>query len=418
MDFCLVDCNSFYASCEQVFRPDLRNKPVVVLSNNDGFVIARNQQAKALGIPDLEPYFKVEHILQKNSVTIFSSNFPLYGDLSDRVMTTLREFAPQVEVYSIDEMFLSFSGFKEGLHSHGRAIKNTVWRDVRIPVSVGISSTKTLAKLANNAAKKIPKLDGVCLLETELQRQWLLKKTPVSKVWGVGRRYTRRLADMQVYSAWDLATSNYKILRRRFNVCLERTIAELNGLACIQLEEHPDDKKQIYCTRSFGKKITDLKDLQQAVSVYASRAAEKMRMQKHLGLALHVFIHTSSFEPNYYHNSLVIKLPYPTDDSRIIIERAKQVVTRIYKPDCRYLKAGVGIIDMVSKRHYQADLFQGRQPEKVDKTMIVLDQLNQQFGRNTAFFGAEGVQRKWRLRQGFKSPEYTTKISEIPLVRC
>lgn len=418
MDFCLVDCNSFYASCEQVFRPDLRDKPVVVLSNNDGFVIARNKQAKALGIPDLEAYFKVEQILRKHKVAIFSSNFPLYGDLSDRVMKTLRNFSPNVEVYSIDEMFLSFSGFTGDLKEHGNSIRQTVWRDVRIPVSVGISSSKTLAKLANNAAKKIPKLNGVCALDNEFRRQWVLKRTPVNQVWGVGKKYTQRLADMQIYTAWELATSNHKTLRRRFNVCLERTINELNGVSCIELEEQPEDKKQIYCTRSFGRKVTDLDELQQAVAVYGGRAAEKMRMQKHLGLAIHVFIHTSPFEPGYYFNQTVVKLPFPTDDTRIIIERVKYAVAHLYKADCRYLKAGVGIVEMVSKKHYQNDLFQREQPEKVDKAMRILDNLNQRHGRNTLFFAAEGTQKKWRLRQQYKSPEYTTKITEIPLVRC
>ncbi len=416
MNVCLVDCNSFYASCEQVFRPDLRNKPVVVLSNNDGFVIARNRQAKALGIPDLEPYFKVEYILKKHGVAIFSSNFPLYGDLSDRVMSTLSGFSPHIEVYSIDEMFLSLC--EPDPIAFGQNIKDRIWQDVRIPVSVGISSTKTLAKLANMAAKKISKLNGVCALDTEHRRQWLLKHTPVNTVWGVGSRYAKRLAEINVHTAWDLATCHHRTIKRRFNVCLERTITELNGTPCIALDEFPQDKKQIYCTRSFGRKVTALDELQQAVAVYGNRAAEKMRMQQHLGQALHVFIHTSPFEPNYYSNSTVVKLPYPTDDSRIITHAVKTAVACLYRDNYRYLKAGVGIIDMVSKKHYQADLFHPGQPPKADKTMRVLDNLNLRYGRNTVFLGAEGTQKKWALRQQFKSPEYTTRLSDIPVVIC
>lgn len=416
MNFCLVDCNSFYASCEQVFRPDLRNKPVVVLSNNDGFIIARSKEAKELGLPDLVPFFKVESFLAKHKVAIFSSNFPLYGDLSDRVMNTLMEFSPNVEVYSIDEMFLSLKGMPQDPMSYGKQIKQRVWKDVRIPVGVGIAPTKTLAKLASVGAKKISKLEGVCTLDTELRRQWLMKRTPVNKIWGIGSKFTKRLAEMQIYSAWDLATSEHKTIRRRFNVCVERTIAELNGIPCIELDETPEDKQQIYSTRSFGRKVTTLDELHQAVGVYASRAAEKMRLQKCLGKTVHVFIQTSPFQPNYYANSTVFQLPYPTDDSRILIEGVKRAVTYLYKDGHRYLKAGVGIIDMTSKKHLQGDLFHKGQTVRADKTMEVLDHINQHFGRNTLFLGAEGTQKKWALRQQFKSPEYTTRFHEIPLI--
>ena len=290
--FVLVDCNSFYASCERVFRPDLRDKPVVVLSNNDCFVVARSKEAKALGIPDLEPFYKVESILRKNKAAIFSSNYPLYGDLSNRVMLTLSRYSPNIEVYSIDEMFLFLQGFPQDLKLYSQEIKQRVWQDTRIPVSVGVAPSKTLAKLANWAAKKIPQCDGVCVLDRAHKWEWLLKRVPVTTLWGVAQRQAHRLAPLGIHSAWDLACANPKVVRKHSSVCLERTIEELNGHACLQLEEAPPAKKQIYCTRSFGKKATSLQPVLEAVSLYAARAAEKLRKQNHLALTIHVFIQT------------------------------------------------------------------------------------------------------------------------------
>lgn len=294
--FALIDCNSFYASCEQVFRPDLRGKPVVVLSNNDGFVVARSKEAKALGIPDLEPYFKVEHLLKKHGVTVFSSNYPLYGDLSSRVMQTLKQFSPEIEVYSIDEMFLRPANIFENLKDYGHLMRNAVWKQVRIPVGVGMAPTKTLAKLANRAAKKINALNYVCVLEREDQREWLLRKVPVKDIWGIGSRISARLNLMGIYTGWDLANADTKNLRRHFSVCLERTVEELNCISCLDLEELPPTKKQIYCTRSFGEKATELEPILQATSLYATRAAEKLRKQNHFVKTLHVILQTSPFD--------------------------------------------------------------------------------------------------------------------------
>jgi DNA polymerase V len=276
----LIDCNSFYCSCEQIFRPDLRGKPVVVLSNNDGCIVARSKEAKALGIPDLEPYFKLEPLLKKHGVHVFSSNYALYGDISARVVDTIRQFASDVEVYSCDESFVRpIDGLFGDYQEYGQQIKKAIWKQVRIPVGVGIAQTKTLAKLANKAAKKIPKLNHVCVLEREDQREWLLRKAATKDVWGVGTRISKRLADMGIHSAWDLANTNTKHLRQQFSVVLERTVAELNGVSCLELEEQPSPKKQIYCTRSFGEKQSELEPIKQAVALYASRAGEKLRKQ-------------------------------------------------------------------------------------------------------------------------------------------
>ncbi|WP_444946501.1 Y-family DNA polymerase [Microbulbifer sp. VTAC004] len=412
----LVDCNSCYASCEQIFRPDLRGRPVVVLSNNDGFVVARSKEAKLLGIGDLEPFFKIEHLLRHHDVAIFSSNYPLYGDISHRVMTTLRDFSPEVEVYSIDEMFLNLQGLREDWVEYGQGIRRTLWRDVRMPVGVGIAPSKTLAKLANRAAKKIPKCDGVCVLDGPQRWQWLQRRIPVDKVWGVGRRLAKRLGEFGIVTAYDLGQANPKILRRRTNINIERTIEELNGSPCFSLEEQPAPKKQIYCTRSFGEKLTELPPLLQAITLYASRAAEKLRAQEYLVTAIHLFLHTSPHEPNYYSRSTVVRCPYPTDDTRLIASLAKGAIRELYRPGHRFMKAGVGLVELVPKTLGQGDLFAIGQPARAGMMMQTLDRVNQRFGSGTLFLGAEGMQKQWKMRQAYRSPAYTTRFEALPVV--
>lgn len=416
--FALVDCNSFYASCEQVFRPELRGRPVVVLSNNDCFIVARSKEAKALGVPDLEPFYKVEALLRKHQAAIFSSNYPLYGDLSNRVMLTLTAFSPNLEVYSIDEMFLSLERFSCPLKRYGQEIKSRVWRDVRIPVSVGMAPTKTLAKLANWAAKKISACDGVCVLDEPQKWQWLLSRVPVTTLWGVARRLAARLAPLGIVSAWDLACANPQLVRRHSSVCLERTIEELNGHACLQLEDQPVQKKQIYCTRSFGKKATSIQPVLEAVSLYATRAAEKLRQQKHLALTLHVFIQTSPSMADFISVSQTAQLPYPTDDTRAIVALARQVARRLYRPGHAYLKAGVGLIELTSKQHHQLDLLHPGQSTKADELMAVMDRINRQAGRGTLFMASQGTSKPWYMRQRYTSPQYTTRWQDIPRVRA
>jgi DNA polymerase V len=416
--FALVDCNGFYASCEQVFRPDLRGKPVVVLSNNDGFVVARSKEAKALGIPDLEPFFKVEPLLRKHAVAIFSSNYPLYGDMSERVMQTLRGFSPHLEIYSIDEMFLDIRGIPEEPKAYGHTIKSRVWDHVRMPVSVGMAPTKTLAKLASRTAKKIASTGGVCVLDQPHKWEWVLRRVPVSAVWGVGRRLSARLAELGIQTAWDLASSNPKMVRRRSNVCLERTIEELRGRPCLELEELPPAKKQIYCTRSFGNKARDIQPILEAITLYATRAAEKLRGQNHLALSMHVFVHTSPFAPNFHSVSEVAKLPYPTDDTREIVRLARSVVKKLYTPGHAFLKAGVGLIDIIDRKYYQFDLLHTGQPEKTDRLMHVLDAVNRRQGKGKLFLASQGISKPWYMRQHFTSPEYTTRWEDIPVAKC
>ena len=416
--FALVDCNSFYASCHQVFRPDLRGKPVVVLSNNDGFVVARSKEAKALGFQDLQPFFKIESRLRANGVAIFSSNYPLYGDLSDRVMMTLQQFSPRIEVYSIDEMFLALDGLRIDPGEYGMKIRTTLWKEVRMPVGVGVAPTKTLAKLAGRVAKKNPDLGGSCTLDAPEKWDRVLERTPVTGVWGINNRLAWRLAPLGVATAHDLARANPKAVRRRTSVCVERTIEELNGRSCIPLEEVPPAKKQVYCTRSFGKKATRPEPVLQGVSLYATRAAEKLRGQNRLATAMHIFIHTSPFMPNFHSASHVVRLEYPTDDTRVIVRVARRLAEDLYREGHAYLKAGVGLIDLVDRDHYQHDLFHPGQSGKTDRLMRAIDAVNRAKGKGAVFLAAQGVSRPWYMRQQFTSPEYTTRWSDIPVVRA
>lgn len=414
--FALVDCNSFYASCEQIFRPDLRGKPVVVLSNNDGCIVARSKEAKALRVPDLQAYFKLKGFLSKNDVNVFSSNYALYGDMSQRVMQTLRQFSPDIEIYSIDEMFLDLSGLQQDLESYGRTIKATVWQHTRIPVGVGIAPTKTLAKLANHAAKKIPKCQGVCVLDHPDKWEWLLRKVHTRAVWGVGKRIAKRLSASGIETAYQLAKADKAILRKQFNVCLERTARELNGEPCLTLEAIAD-KKQIYVTRSFGKKVTDISELQEAIACYAARACEKLRKQNHFVLTLHVFVQTSPFLPNYYANSTVLKLPYATDDPRIVTRAAKQGIQQLYRAGKVFLKCGVGLIELIHKQHVQADFFTPGQSAVTNELMHTLDNINQKYGKSTVFLAAQGMRKTWKMQQNMLSPNYTTRWQDLPVIK-
>ena len=412
----IVDCNSCYASCEQIFRPELRNKPVVVLSNNDGFVIARSKEAKALGIGELEAFFKIEGLLRKHKVTIFSSNYPLYGDISNRVMTTLNTFSPSVEVYSIDEMFLDLTGIQEPMNSYGQRIKQTVWQHIRMPVCVGVAPSKTLAKLANKAAKTYDHCEGVCVLEEPHQWQWLQKRMPVNKVWGIGSKLTKRLAGMNIHTAYDLSRASPKEMRRHMSINIERTIEELNGHPCIPFEEQPPAKRQIYCSRSFGEKVSELAPLLQAISTYASRATEKLRKQKCLVISIHVFLHTSPHESNYYSNAIAVKMPYPTDDTTVVIDAARQAITHLYREGFRFQKAGIGLIDIKPKKQLQFDLFHAGQSKKRDQLMTVLDSINSRYGKGTLHIAASGGTKKWAMRQRHLSPAYTTRWADLPVI--
>jgi len=414
--FALVDCNSFYASCEQVFRPDLRGKPVVVLSNNDGCIIARNKEAKALGVIALQPYFKAAPLLKQHSVNIFSSNYELYADLSNRIMEVASSFSPNVEIYSIDELFLSLDGMHYNFNEYAQKIKKTIWRNVRVPVSVGIAPTKTLSKVANHAAKKHLELNGVCVLDTPNKWQAALKTISVNEVWGVGSRLTERLAEHGVVTAYDLAQKPPESIRKIFSINLERIIRELNGESCMFLDEQREPKQQIFSTRTFGHRIYELSELQQSVSTYATRACEKLRKQESLVKIATVFIQTSRFDEIKYLRSTVVPMPYPTNDTALVVKEVLKSVRELFIQGLPYYKAGVGLVDLVDQKNQQMTLFNHQQPKSRGRLMEVIDQINT-IKPKAIQLASNGVSQKWSMKRLKKSPSYTTKWSELPVIK-
>lgn len=416
--YALVDCNSCYASVEQIFRPDLRGKPVLVLSNNDGCVIARSKEAKALGIPGFEPFFKVKPLVDQHGVHVFSANFCLYGDISHRFAEIVRRYSPQVEQYSIDELFVDLTGQLSPLHTIASDIQKTVWREIRMPVGIGVAPTKTLSKLANHAAKKIAKTNGICVLDTPAKWQWLAQRTPVNDVWGIGARLTAHLKSLRIVTAWDLAQASPKQLRSRLNVNVERTIRELNGIACIPLQESPEDKQQIFVTRSLGEKTHELAPLIQHISRYAAAAAEKLRAQAGATSAITVFLQTGPFEVPYYSQQLTTALPYPTNDTRLLMQTARRSIEQLYKPGYRYGRCGIGLLDIRDRTVEQLDLFTPGQSPAANRLMSIVDRINKRYGRDTAVFAAEGTRGKWTMTQARLSPAYTTRWADLPRIHC
>ncbi len=416
--YALVDCNSFFASCEQIFRPDLRDKPIVVLSNNDGCIVARNAQAKALDIPDLIAYFKVKDILKKHQVQVFSSNYELYGDISRRIMQILKEFSEEMQIYSIDEAFLRISDYHcDGNYQEfGEYIRDSIWKRVRMPIAVGIGKTLTLAKLASHIAKKSPRCNNVCAITSTPPWRKIFEKIPTNKIWGVGRKYSKRLSSDGIHSVWQLLNCNPKSMQRRYSVNLERTIEELNGIACYEMELKPPKKQQIVSTRSFGKRVTTLEGLQQSISQYTARACKKLRDQDDLVSSISVFIETNRFQENYYAPSIKLKLPYPTNDTRVITSVAKHAVAQIYETERRYVRAGVGLIEIISRAPEQLDFLRQSQTPRSRNLMQVVDKINHRSGSGTAFFLSQGIKQKWKMQRNMKSPSYTTCWQELPRI--
>jgi len=361
--------------------------------------------------------------MQQQGVTLFSSNYPLYGDLSARVMSTLHLFSSRVEIYSIDEMFLyleqSYHSLEsDALNHYGQEIKNTVYQHTALPVGVGIAPTKTLAKLASRAAKSIAKCQGVCVLDTAKKWDWMKKRTSVDKVWGISSRFSARLAALNIYTAMELSNADPKNIRRYFNVCVERIVEELNGHACLSLEEIPTVKKQIYCSRSFAEKTSRLQVILEAISLYSARACEKLRQQYSLTGAIQVFIYSATYNNNDNNRHRVIQLPYPSDDTRLISTLARNVIRQLFRPGVIYMKAGIGLVDLSSKKYQQLDLFHSGQSVRTDQLMQVMDKINSTYGKNTLYIAAEGVHKKWAMRQAYRSPAYTSCWNELPIIKC
>lgn len=417
----LIDVNNFYVSCERVFNPKLVGKPVVVLSNNDGCAVARSNEVKALGVPMGAPWFKMKDLARQHGIIALSSNYALYADMSNRVMSILRQFSPDQEVYSIDESFLDLTGFaKRDLVKYGQHIRHQILQWTGLPVCVGIGATKTLAKLANHCAKKRPMFGGVCNFNAmdHIQLDALLSEIEVGEIWGVGRRLAPRLKALGYHSVLDLKCANPEALRQQFSVVMEKTIRELNGTVCIELEEVIPAKKQILSSRSFGQPVSDYNSLAESITLYMSRAAEKLRRQQSFAGSVHVYIRTSPFKPDdpFYSNGMTIPLPTPTDDTRQLVNIALWVLKQIYKPNYSYAKAGVMLSELVPAQGLQTDLFSQIQVNpKSTQLMHTIDSINRRMGKESIKLASEGFKRPWKMRQENKSPAYTTRWSDLPV---
>lgn len=417
--FALIDCNSFYASCERVFRPDLQRTPIVVLSNNDGCIIARSAEAKPF-VKMGQPYHEVQGLLRRHGVAVFSSNYALYGDMSQRVMTVIEGLVPELEVYSIDEAFADLTGIpaRERL---GRRIRADVLQCTGIPTGVGIAPTKTLAKLANYAAKRWQRQSGgVIDICDPVRRDKLLQVTPVSEVWGIGRQMTQHLTQMGIQTAWDLAQADVATLRKRFNVVVERTVRELRGIGCLELDDEPPPKQEICSSRSFGKRLYEIAPIREAVAAYTTRACEKLRAQQSLCKKVRVSLRTGMFNPNEAKlaRGIVFELPYPTDDTRLVIRAAQRGLDTIYREGYGYAKAEILLLDLRQRTEFTTDLFTATSNVATDKLMGTLDAVNAKWGRGTLRPARVTVAPDWGVRQALKSPSYTTNWQELWAGKC
>lgn len=419
--FALVDVNNFYVSCERLFNPKLEGKPVVVLSNNDGCCVARSNEVKALGVKMGAPWFQIQDLAKKHNILSLSSNYTLYADLSNRVMSVLAEFSPRQEIYSIDECFLDLTGFVHtDLTGYGQAMRARIRRWIGLPVCVGIGPTKTLAKWANHVAKKQPQWEGVFDYArlSDSEREELLASIDAGEVWGVGPRITQRLRQRGIHTVLDLRDADTQTLRREFSVVLERTVLELRGVSCLALEEVAPPKKQILCSRSFGQLVESKQELREAVTAYTSRAAEKLRKQHSKAGALQVFLRTNPFkeEEPQYHAGFTVPLVHPTDDTRVLVKAALAGLEQIYHPGFHYQKAGVMLLELDSGRVRQARLFDElplTANPKHPELMSALDAVNRRMGKGTLRFTGEGYAKRWKVKAERKSPGYTTRWDEM-----
>ncbi len=417
--FALIDCNSFYASCERVFRPDLAKVPIVVMSNNDGCVIARSYDAKPF-IKMGEPYFQIKHKLKQHGIVPFSSNYALYGDMSERVMSLIEAMVPAVEVYSIDEAFADLTGIG-GLDTLGREIRAQVLRGTGIPVGVGIATTKTLAKLANHTAKRLQaQTGGVVNIIDPAKRDWVLRNTDVAEVWGVGRKMKLHLDALGIKTAMDLAKADPWTLRKKFSIVIEKTARELAGTSCLELDEPDPPKQEICCSRMFGKRLTELPPIKEALATYMMRASEKLRAQGSLCKKVRVCIRTGMFNPEEakYANGVVVDLPYPTDDVRLLTKAAVDAVDHIYRPGFKYNKAEVMLLNLCRPGEYTDDLFTVSQPAQATRVMRVLDQINGRWGKGTLRSASVPMNPDWGMRREMMSQSFTTRLDQLWSVAC
>lgn len=418
--FALIDCNNFYASCERVFRPDLNGKPIVVLSNNDGCVIARSNEAKAVGIPMGAPAFEYKKLFQQHHVKVFSANFALYGDMSHRVMTILSEYTPEMEIYSIDECFLKLDGLEHlDLQDYGEQMRCKVAKWTGIPVSVGIAPTKSLSKLANRIAKKFPeRTNGVYIIDSEEKRLKALKWLKIGDVWGIGRRHAQRLKAQNVQTAFEFTQLSDAWVRKNMSVVGLRLKQDLQGIKTLDLET-VQPKKNIATTRTFETNYTTYEQLHERVVTFAVSCAEKLRKQKSCCHSLMVFIHTNRHrgDLSQYSKNIVIQLPFPTNSSIELANFAAQALKRIFKEGYAYKKAGVIVQDFTPENTLQTTLFESRNERHV-ALMKTIDKINVQFGQQKIRLGAQDPKRVWKMKQEKLSPRYTTQLSDIITIKA
>lgn len=410
----LADCNNFYVSCERVFRPDLEGKPVVVLSNNDGCVISRSNEAKQLGIKMGEPAFKRDSFLRANNVYCFSSNYALYGDMSQRVMDTLRSEIPEIEVYSIDESFLNLDGIPN-LYEFLTHLRQKLLRNTGIPVGIGAGDTKSLAKIANKEAKQT----GVFIIENDAVRKAILKNTPIGKVWGIGRQYQKMLLRHQIDNALIFSQLDEHWVKKNMTVAGHRILRELNGEPCIIFEQQPQAKKVIATTRAFGKKLTDKEIIKEAIATHAVRCAEKLRKQHSAANLLTLFIHTDPFSETekFYYKSQTVILEVASNDNVLLVKAAFKALEKIFKQGLLYKKVGVIVDGIVPENQLQGNLFYEKDMERHNIISAVSDSINRRYGRDTLKLAAQGKGKEWKLRQEKLSKNYTTRLEDIIQVK-
>ena len=419
--FALIDCNSFYASCEKIFRPDLKHRPIVVLSNNDGCVIARSPEAKKMGISMTQPWYQVKDQYLSRGGVVFSSNYEFYADISNRVMNVLSDLCPEIDIYSIDEAFLDLRTFRKNIDLVNFAYdcKKRIKDWIGVPVSIGIAPTKTLAKLANKVAKDDPRFDGVVILSEPRVIRHFLKSMPIEKIWGIGRKLTAKLENIDIKTAYDLSQVDSRLIGDNFNVVLERTVRELKGQSCITLHDFMEPKKQIMVSRSFGKSIRSKSILSEAISFHASRAAEKLRYEKQKCRLITAFIRSNRFNTRVrqIYAAKSFELVHPTDDTRIIIKNANRILDQIFADGYQYAKAGVLLSDFTNRYGYQMSLFDKKRDEKMaSKLMQTVDYINLMEIAKIGF-GNQGYRNTWRMKREIKSKRYTTQIGEIPTTK-
>ena len=420
--FALCDQRHFYASCETVFRPDLRQWPIVVLSNNDGCIVAINEYASAIGVQKFSPYFKQKALIQQQGCAVFSSNYALYGEISKRIMQTLASEVPAFEIYSIDEGFCDLSGIpNKEQHRLACHIRHKIWKEQRIPAGVSIASTKTLAKLGQFATKKVASLQGVCMISNNTQRLWLLNRAPVSEVWGVGRNLAKKLNALQIHSAAQLAAMPEDRARQLAGVCLVRTVNELNGISTIALDDEPAPRQSIICSRSFGERLSDINDIKTAIANYAARVSQKLRAQGLYAGRIGVFLQTNRFEADAFCDAYHETIPGGSHDSRTLVTLACRLITLAYQNGRKYVKAGVTCTDLRPAETWQQDLFQPnhhRHHLQSDALMNTLDAIDNRFRTGTVKIARQAGSQPFRMNQDFLSPAYLSRWSDIPSIKA